>query len=92
VPSATGPDPAADPSIQVDAAQWPSPPDETLQSTWGARWVALAVAKPFVRSVTWLQATDALPHVYPHGGLFRADQTPKPIFPWLQSLRQDVIA
>jgi hypothetical protein len=92
VPSATAPDPAADPSIQVDVGQWPSPPDETLQSTWGARWVALAVAKPFVRSVTWLQATDALPHVYPHGGLFRADQSPKPIFPWLQSLRQDVIA
>ena len=42
--------------------------------------------------MTWLQASDASPHVYPHGGLFRADQTPKPIFPWLQSLRQDVIA
>ena len=57
------------------------------QATWGAQWIALAVAKPFVRTVTWLQASDALPHIYPHGGLFRADQTPKPLVPWLQSLR-----
>ena len=63
-----------------------------MQSTWGARWVALAVAKPFVRSVTWLEPSDALPHVYPHAGLFGPDQAPKPIFSWLQSLRQDVIA
>ena len=74
-PRPTGPDPTADPSIRVDASQWPTPPDEVLQATWGARWLALAVAKPFVRSVTWLQASDASPHVYPHGGLFRADQT-----------------
>ena len=92
IPSATGPDPKADPAIQVDVAQWPAPPDETLQSTWGARWLALGLAKPYVRSVIWQQASDALPHVYPHAGLFRADNTPKPIFPWLQSLRQDVIA
>ncbi len=92
IPSAPGPDPKADPSIQVDVAQWPSPPDETLQSTWGARWLALGLAKPFVRSVIWQQASDALPHVFPHAGLFRPDNTPKPIFPWLQSLRQDVIA
>jgi hypothetical protein len=92
IPSSAGPDPNADPTVQVDTAQWPTPPDEQMQATWGARWVALAVAKPFVRSVTWIQASDALPHVFPHGGLFRADQTPKPIFPWLQSLRQEVIA
>jgi hypothetical protein len=92
IPSAAGPDPAADPSIHVDTAQWPAAPDEIMQSTWGARWVALAVAKPFVRSVTWLEPSDSLPHVYPHGGLFGVDQAPKPIFSWLQSLRQDVIA
>ena len=63
-----------------------------MQSTWGARWLALGLAKPFVRSVTWMQASDSLPHLYPHAGLFRADGTPKPLFPWLQSLRRDVIA
>ena len=92
MPSASGPDPAADPTIQVDVAQWPVPPDEVTQATWAARWLALGLAKPFVRSVTWHHAGDLLPHVYPHAGLFRPDGSPKPIFPWLQSLRQDVIA
>jgi hypothetical protein len=92
IPSATGPDPSADQSIQVDIPQWPTAPDEAMQSTWGARWLALGLAKPFVRSVTWMQASDSLPHAYPHAGLFRADGSAKPIFAWLQSLRQDVIA
>ena len=58
IPSASGPDPAADPTIQVDVAQWPAPPDEAMQATWAARWLALGLAKPFVRSVTWHQASD----------------------------------
>ncbi len=92
IPSAAGPDPAADPTIQVDVAQWPVTPDEITQASWAGRWLALGLAKPFVRSVTWHHAGDQLPHVYPHSGLFRVDGTPKPVFTWLQSLRQDVIA
>jgi len=92
IPSATGPDPNSDPAVQIDGSQWPSPPDEAMQSTWAARWLALGLAKPYVRSVTWMQASDSLPHPYPQPGLFPADGTPKPIFAWLQSLRRDVIA
>ncbi|WP_165225851.1 endo-1,4-beta-xylanase [Aquisphaera insulae] len=92
VPAGVGPDPQADPSIAVDVPQWPSAPDEALQSNWGARWLALGLAKPFVRSVTWMSASDAQPHVYPHSGIFRSDGTPRPLFAWLQSLRKDVIA
>ncbi len=91
IPSASTPDPLADATIQVDVAQWPIPPDEATQANWAARWLALAMAKPFVRAVTWHHACDQLPHVYPHAGLFRLDGTPKPVFPWLQTLRQDVI-
>jgi hypothetical protein len=92
IPSAAGPDPAADPAVHVETAQWPAPPDEATQSTWGARWLALGLAKPYVRSVTWMTACDAQPHLYPHSGLFRTDGTPKPLFAWLQSLRSDLIA
>jgi hypothetical protein len=92
IPSATGPDPNADSTIQVEVPQWPAPPDEAMQSTWGARWLALGLAKPYVRSVTWMTASDSQPHLYPHSGLCRPDGTPKPIFTWLQSLRQDLIA
>ena len=91
LPSATGPDPLADPSVRVEIDQWPSLPDESLQANWAARWIALAVAKPFVRSVSWNQPSDAAPHLYPHGGLFRPDQSPKPIVGWLKSFRKEIL-
>jgi hypothetical protein len=52
----------------------------------------VAVAKPFVSSLSGLQVSDALPHLYPHGGLFRPDQTPKPLLGWLQILRNETLA
>jgi hypothetical protein len=91
-PSSTEADPNADPTVRVETTQWPSPPDEVTQSQWAARWISLAVAKPFVRSVTWLQGTDAIPHLYPSGGLFRADHTAKPIVPWLKTFRREVLS
>ena len=92
LPSALGPDPLADPSVTVDAEQWPRSLDESLQAAWGAKWLALAVAKPFVRTVSWLQSSDAVPHLYPHAGLLRADQTAKPLLSWLQLLRKETLA
>jgi hypothetical protein len=92
MPSGSGPDPLAEPSIRVEAAQWPSTPDESTQANWGARWIALAIAKPFVRTVNWLQASDATSHAYPHGGLIRPDLTAKPLVGWLQSVRAETLA
>ena len=91
-PSSSRPDPQADPTVRVESDQWPAPPDETTQAAWSAKWIALAVAKPFVRSVTWLQPSDATPHLYPHAGLFRPDQTPKPLFSWMKSFRREILA
>ena len=92
LPSSNEPDPQADPAVRVETGQWPGPPDEKSQASWAAKWIALAVAKPFVRSVTWLQASDAAPHLYPNGGLFRKDQSPKPLFPWLKTFRREFLA
>jgi hypothetical protein len=92
IPSADGPDPVADPNVRVESAQWPMPLDESLQASWGAKWIALAVAKPFVRTVSWLHASDSLPHLYPHGGLLRQDQSPKPLYSWMQMLRKETLA
>jgi hypothetical protein len=91
LPSSTRPDQFADANIELELGQWPEPPSEVLQRDLAARWVALAVAKPFVRSVCWSQLSDAAPHVYPHAGLFRADQTPKPVVAWLKSLRSEFL-
>ncbi|MFI5455298.1 MAG: endo-1,4-beta-xylanase [Isosphaerales bacterium] len=91
IPSSGAPDPKADPDVVVDSSQWPAPLDEALQALWGAKWLALAVAKPFVRTLSWLQASDANPHLYPHAGLFRPDQTPKPLLSWIQMLRNETL-
>ena len=92
MPSSAGPDPQADAHVQVEADQWPTPPTEITQSAIAARWIALAVAKPFVRSVTWRQLDDASPHLYPHGGLIRPNQTPKPLLEWLRTFRADLLS
>ncbi|CAN5722651.1 hypothetical protein BH23PLA1_BH23PLA1_19520 [soil metagenome] len=84
IPSAVGPDPKAAPGTSIEAAQWPEPPSESSQQEMASRWVALAVAKPFVRSVTWLHASDAEDHLYPHAGLIRPDGAPKPVLDWLR--------
>jgi hypothetical protein len=91
LPSQSGPDPNAEPDVWIEPADWPAQLDESLQATWGAKWMALAVSKPFVRTVTWLQASDATPHLYPHAGLLRPDQTAKPLVSWLQMLRKETL-
>ncbi|MDB5352934.1 MAG: hypothetical protein JWN86_4181 [Planctomycetota bacterium] len=90
LPSSADADPQADEKIHVDAIQWPRRPDERLQSEWAASWVALAAAKPFVRSITWLQGGDQSPHLFPHAGLFRPDGTAKPAFAWLHEFRERI--
>ena len=92
LPSGTGADPKADPSVRVESGQWAAAPSEASQAALAARWVSLAVAKPYVRSVSWAQSSDAHPHLYPHGGLFRADQSPKPAYQWLQEFRRETLA
>jgi hypothetical protein len=91
LPSSTGPDPRADPSIQVQPGAWPDDLDETRHAHWATGFLALAAAKPYVRSVTWMQPTDGLPHLYPHAGLLRADHSPKPVAEWLKVFRRDYL-
>ena len=91
MPSAASADPLADPNIHVERDQWPAPPTEASQATIAARWIALAVAKPFVRSVTWRQVTDGAPHVYPHAGLLRPNHAPKPLLEWLAGFRSELL-
>ena len=91
IPSASTPDPLADPNVRVETDQWPQAPNESLQATTAARWIALAVAKPFVRSVTWRQLDDSAPHLFPHSGLIRPNKTPKPLLDWLKTFRTDLL-
>ncbi|ADV61272.1 glycoside hydrolase family 10 [Isosphaera pallida ATCC 43644] len=71
---------------------WPEPPTEATQRDFASDWVELAVSKPYVRSITWIAASDASPCPYPASGLFRADGSPKPIVEWLAQFRTNHLA
>jgi hypothetical protein len=91
-PSSSGADALAAEGSKVEPNQWPKAVDESLQREWAASWVALAAAKPFVRSVTWLQTSDAVPHLFPNGGLVAGDGRKKPVFEWFRSFRKTISA
>jgi hypothetical protein len=91
MPSAATPDPHAEPALRVEASQWPNLPDEQTQALWAARWMALAIAKPYVHTLNWIDPSDALPHRYPSAGLVRPDQSPKQLVSWLRTLRTGTI-
>ena len=84
---------AADPhGASVQASQWPRPIDPTFQRDWAARWIALAVSKPYVRSITWSRLTDKGSQGYPGAGLFNSNGAAKPIVSWLKNFRSEHLA
>jgi hypothetical protein len=89
-PSSAAVDPLAMADVKTEPNQWPLPPTEKSQRDWASAWCALAAAKPFVRSVTWLQSIDSVPHVFPHAGLIRADGTRKPLLDWFAEFRASI--
>ena len=60
----------------------------TAQRAWIERVIPLILAKRSVHGVIWNQLSDGLPHDYPHGGLFTADNRPKPALGTLAALRK----
>ncbi len=84
LPSGTPPGTNGPNAIGVETVQFARTPDEAFQKQMMEAWFSLAVAKPFVRSVTWIQALDDIDPTYPQSGLFRTDGTAKPSFEWLK--------
>jgi hypothetical protein len=92
IPSNSGSDPQAAPGIVVEAAEWPEPPGEASQLQIASAWISLAVAKPFVRSVTWSTLTDDHAHLYPFSGLHHDSTRPKQLAAWLADFRRRLLA
>lgn len=90
VPSEAGPDPLARPHGQsVWSPVWQAPPSPEAQAEWGAKFAALALSWPRVRTVTWDNWSDAEPHLTPNGGLLDAHGRPKPLLLRLRHLRTE---
>jgi hypothetical protein len=86
-PSSASEDPKANGKIRVFSSE----PDEITpqsQREWVERHVPLLLAKNVVQVVLWNQLSDAVPHHYPHGGLFNAADKPKPALDALKKMRQ----
>ena len=82
VPSATTTDPAS-------GGCWRKPWDETVQAAWVKEFYTIALSKPFVETVTWLNLADR-PGSPIAGGLLRADLSPKPAFKIHKEFRAEI--
>jgi len=87
-PSASGPDAKADKEMKVSAGSWRAGFSPEAQAQWAAAFVALALCKPSVRGVQWVQLSDAHAHVFPHCGLFDGQNQAKPVIQSLRDLRE----
>jgi hypothetical protein len=87
LPSSAADDPQANGRVEVLSGE---PDDVSLDSQleWVERNVPLLLAKSAVQVVVWNQLSDAAPHHYPHGGLFDAENNPKPALEALHAIRQ----
>jgi hypothetical protein len=90
LPSSAEKDPLASPKIQVLSNE----ADEVTpasQAAWIERHVPLLLAKSPVQVILWNQLSDATPHHYPHGGIFDAQNKPKPALESLRKIRQQLL-
>ena len=79
-------------SVSVnDGGRWWGDWDEELQSKWLRAFYEIALSKPMVDTVTWRDLSDAQGHYLPHGGLLRADLTPKPAYRQLRAVRKTIV-
>lgn len=76
----------------AEAGQWHDPWSEPLQSRWLREFYNIALSKPFVESISWRDLSDAGEHYLPHGGLLRADLSPKLAYEQLCTIRAQIHA
>lgn len=81
IPSAMHPD-------CPQAGYWRVPWSEQNQADYAEAFYTLLFSHPSVEAITWWNLIDIYPFVY-HGGLFRADGTPKPVVGRLHQLFSD---
>jgi hypothetical protein len=65
---------------------------EETQRAWLRRVYHIALSKPFVDAITWRSLADGGEAFLPHGGLLRANGTPKPAYSELQGIRKELTA
>jgi hypothetical protein len=82
-------DSQADPSFETAAGYWRRDFDPQVQAEWAAKFAALALCKPQVRSVQWAHFSDADSHQFPNCGLVDGQGKPRPAMDTLLALRKN---
>jgi Glycosyl hydrolase family 10 len=90
LPSSAADDPNANGKIRVLTGEEDRVSPDS-QREWIERHVPLLLAKNSVQIILWNQLTDTEPHHYPHGGLFDAQNKPKPALDALRKIRKKYI-
>jgi hypothetical protein len=81
-------DPTADPALRIDAGHWHAGFSAAVQAEWAEAFASLALCKPYVRGISWVQLSDAEPHQFPHSGLVDAAGAARPVMDRLRILRE----
>jgi hypothetical protein len=87
-PSSDAADERADKDLAAGAGRWHGGFSPSVQADWASAFTGLALCKPSIRGVQWIQASDAVPHQFPHCGLFSAQGNTKPALARLRELRE----
>ena len=71
---------------------WRKPWDEVVQAAWTKEFYTIALSKPFVESITWVDLADRAnnPSGITTGGLLHSDLTPKPVLKVLKDFRAEI--
>ena len=89
--------PVRDPSkdgteLTLEGGRWHDEWSEKIQAAWLKQFLAVALSKPFIESVTWGSLADHPDQVIPHAGLLRTDLAPKTAYNTLNKMRSDLMS
>lgn len=72
---------------------WRKSWDEAVQAQWVKEFYTIALSKPFVESVAWLDLADiGGPEGLEGGGLLRSDLAPKPAYKVVKDFRAELLS
>jgi hypothetical protein len=88
-PSANGADAKCRTDLEVGEASWRDAWTENAQAEWIDDYLPILMAKDQIVGIYWTHFSDSDPHDFPHAGLLRHDETPKPALARIAHYRRE---
>ncbi len=87
-PASVSHDSIADSQITPTAGYWRDGLTPETQAEWASEFATLALCKPYVRAVQWMQYSDVDPHLCPHCGVLDRAGKERPVLNRLRRIRE----